>query len=191
MAFGEKFSFVSLSPIHAPVRRTSGLFSWREDRAVSWHASSVEVKNVWSCRQTPIHTVMVWCFIRRQKQNPKEVAEITDRKTSKSQQENCVLLGAYAAVIYCAADTWNHACHSKLHLINAFKSTAPSSNERVPWQLIINKRVCFCLQLRWCNKLLVSLLHSSAETSPSEALYTQTHIKWSLVFFLSPEPEVT
>jgi len=34
------------------------------------------------------------------KQNPKEVAEITDRKTSKSQHENRVLLGAYAAVIY-------------------------------------------------------------------------------------------
>jgi hypothetical protein len=48
---------------------------------------------------------MAWCFIRRQKQNPKDVAEITDRKTSKSQQENRVLPGAYAAVIYCAVGT--------------------------------------------------------------------------------------
>lgn len=63
------------------------------------------MKNVWSCRQTPIHTIMAWCFVRYQKRNPKEVAEITDSKTIKSQQENGVLLGAYAAVIYCEAET--------------------------------------------------------------------------------------
>jgi hypothetical protein len=48
---------------------------------------------------------MAWCFVRYQKRNPKEVAEITDSKTIKSQQENGVLLGAYAAVIYCEAET--------------------------------------------------------------------------------------
>jgi hypothetical protein len=48
---------------------------------------------------------MAWCFIGHQKQNPKEAAEITERKTSKSQQGNRILLGAYAALIYCAAET--------------------------------------------------------------------------------------
>ena len=97
---------------------------------------------------------MAWCFIRRQKQNPKDVAEITDRKTSKSQQENRVLPGAYAAVIYCAVGTWNHGRHSRLHRINAFNSTAPRSCKSFPSQPIINTSVCFCLRLRWCNKLL-------------------------------------
>ena len=130
------------------------------------------MKNVWSYRQTPIHTVVAWCFIRRQNRDPKEVAEITDRKTSKSQQENSVLLVAYAVFIYCAEETWNHASHTKLLRFNAFNSTAPRSGERFPSQLIVNKRVCFCLLLRWCNKkFLVSVLHSSAETSPPAALY--------------------
>jgi hypothetical protein len=34
------------------------------------------------------------------KHKPREVAKITDCKTSKSQQKNRVLLGVYAVVIY-------------------------------------------------------------------------------------------
>jgi hypothetical protein len=54
---------------------------------------------------------MVWCFIVHQIQNPKVLAEITNRTANKSQQAKRLLQGSYAdstqnaAPIYSAAET--------------------------------------------------------------------------------------